>query len=153
MIISLFLSVYIIIFLLNKLRPLTLSWILLIYSVITSILLSLSNITWLFYFIILVFLGGVIIVVIFITSVCINKKLHLRTPFNPATLVLLIIMSIIVDYTKILNFPFSGISIGSFLYSFDNSLLLIFILITLLIILIAVVIIVKLEEGPLLKRL
>lgn len=94
-----------------------------------------------------------IIVVIFITSVCINKKLHLRTPFNPATLVLLIIMSIIVDYTKILNFPFSSISIGSFLYSFDNSLLLIFILIALLIILIAVVIIVKLEEGPLLKRL
>ena len=149
----LFLSLYIVIFLMGNLRPLTLSWILLMYSVLVSILLGLSRITWLFYFIILVFLGGVIIVVIFISSVCMNKKLHMDNPFNLIILRVLIILSSIIDHNKIVNSSFGGISIGSFLYNLDNSILLMFMFIILLAILIAVVIMVKLEVGPLLKRL
>ena len=101
----------------------------------------------------LVFLGGVIIVVIFITSVCVNKKLHLENSTSLSKLILIAALCVYLDMGVANNSNHGNLSIGIYLYNSDSMLILIYLLLVLLIVLLAVVITVKLEVGPLLKRL
>ena len=136
----------------SKLAPITLSLVLLLYSILTSFILGTLYFRWIFYFLMLVFLGGVMIVIIFISSVCERKKLF-SLQFNKQNIIGVLINMPLLGVIIMTNSQQSGISVGMYLYNTNNIVLLIGIITILLIILLAVVLMVNLEIGPLLKRL
>merc|ERR1739846_235111 len=101
---------------------------LIISSIIIGIICIKINLSRFFYLLVLVFLGGVIILIIYINTLAINEKFY---------------------FYKI-NFS-NSISIN--LYESINFLSLIFLILYLLLTLICVVKLVKFEYGPLIKRL
>ena len=113
------------------------------------------NSSWFFYLIVLVFLGGVIILIIYIRTLAANEKfISNYTIFNLIPLVILLIFSfIIINYyycNYILSERISSV-ISIYEISFYNFL--VFLIIYLLLTIVRVVKLVKFETGPLIKRL
>merc|ERR1712174_80157 len=129
------------------------SLILIITSLIIGIVVFKINTSLIFFLIMLVFLGGVIILIIYINTLAINEKFFfIKKNFSfIASAISLIIFFLMVKNT------FSKInysnSIRILIYENINIFIIIFLIIYLLLALICVVKLIKFEYGPLIKRL
>ena len=127
---------------------------LILSSIIIGVICIKINLSWFFYLLVLVFLGGVIILIIYINTLAINEKFFFYKISNKALYIIIFIFLFQIFYFKNLfwKINFSNyISIR--LYESINLLSLIFLILYLLLTLICVVKLVKFEYGPLIKRL
>jgi len=135
-------------------HPVTLAGLLLIVRLIGSVVLGLIGCRWLFYLLILVFLGGVIVVLLFIVSICANEKfIYNRLPFTGVSLAMVLLMLISLNSNGGPVERFSSYFIRLRLYQTDCGLVFIIFMLYLVLCLVRVVRIRKLEAGPLVKRL
>ena len=132
-------------------RPISLAILLISSAMICSITAGLLFSSWIFYFLILIFLGGVIVVLIFITSVCTNTKLR---PFiiNRGLLASLGFGWFLCSINIMVN-NYSNLNFCLRIYSLEGLLILVFLILSLLLCMVRVVNVVKLEYGPLVFRL
>ena len=135
-------------------HPIFFRIILIISSVMVGVICIKINLSWFFYLLVLVFLGGVIILIIYINTLAMNEKFFFYKIFNkPLYIAIFIILTQIIFFKNFyLKVNFSNyMSIR--LYESINLLSLIFLMLYLLLTLICVVKLVKFEYGPLIKRL
>merc|ERR1712088_59420 len=108
----------------------------------------------LIFLLVLVFLGGVIILIIYINTLAINEKFFFYKMKNKIFYVLIFALTLNFIFYK--NFTLK-INLSNFmsirLYNSMNILMIIFLILYLLLTLICVVKLVKFEYGPLIKRL
>merc|ERR1712150_157440 len=97
-----------------------------------------------FYLLVLVFLGGVIVLIIYMNTLAINEKFLFYKVKTKSAYFLMVLISIQILF-------YTNISIN--LYDSINMINLIFLILYLLLTLICVVKLVKFEYGPLIKRL
>ena len=100
----------------------------------------------------LVFLGGVIILIIYINTLIINEKIFLKKFFHLGFYLFIIFIFFIYKnyiFIKVNNRNFASIII----YENMNIFIILFLILYLLFTLICVVKLVKFEYGPLVKRL
>ena len=135
-------------------HPVFFSLILIISSIIVGIISIKLNLSWFFYLLVLVFLGGVIILIIYINTLAINEKFFFYKMKNKIFYVLIFALTLNFIFYK--NFTLK-INLSNFmsirLYNSMNILMIIFLILYLLLTLICVVKLVKFEYGPLIKRL
>ena len=124
-------------------------------SILSGAILIKINITWFFYLLVLVFLGGVIVLIIYISTLAANEKFFLSVDIiKRGVRVVVSLATAIVFYQKYAYAKISsGGIIASVLYEGPNTRLLVFLIFYLLLTLVAVVKLVKFESGPLIKRL
>lgn len=135
-------------------HPLTLGLILISSAVAIGALLALSRASWFFYLLVLVFLGGVMVLVIYMATLSANEKFSSipRLTVAPAFAARLPVL-------LILHFsPLGPNSSGNgapalFIYDYVQLPSLITLMAYLLLTLVCVVKLVKFESGPLVKRL
>jgi len=132
-------------------RPISLAILLISSAMICSIAAGLLFSSWIFYFLILIFLGGVIVVLIFITSVCTNTKLRLFI-INRGLLTSLSFGWFLCSINIMIN-NYSNLNFCLRIYSLEGLLILVFLILSLLLCMVRVVNVVKLEYGPLVFRL
>ena len=135
-------------------HPIFFSVILIFSSIIIGIICIKINLSWFFFLLVLVFLGGVIILIIYINTLAINEKFFFYKISNKFLYLILFIVLAQIIFSK--NFFFK-INLSNFiaigLYESINFISLIFLILYLLLTLICVVKLVKFEYGPLIKRL
>ena len=134
-------------------HPLTLAFLLMVVAIFTSILSCFMSISWIFYTLILVFLGGVIVVVLFIVSLCRNEqffynKFRWIKRFTFYLAVLLPLNIFLKDLER-----FSSYKVIVEIYEVDVRCVYLFLAITLLLCLFTAVYLRKVEMGPLVSRL
>lgn len=108
--------------------------------------------SWLFYLLVLIFLGGVIIIITYITSLAANEKAFKQggIKFLPVTIIpLWLFFFDDASASKLL----SSARLAKSLFEGEFSGILIFCFLILFLALISVVKLLKIEEGPLVKRL
>jgi NADH-ubiquinone oxidoreductase chain 6 len=132
--------------------PLPLSGVLLFTAILTARFSGILFSSWFFYFLTLVFLGGVMVIVLFLCSICSNKKILFLN--MPRLLPFILFPAFFLDTLNIkrifIKNSFSNPIILSLYQS--NSTRLLFVLIGgLILCLIGVIIITKLDHGPLLS--
>merc|ERR1711955_63966 len=102
----------------------------------------------------LLFLGGVIVLIIYMSTLSANEKFSPMVVTFPLFVLLALIMSITSNsLTQSFSNRVTSRSFMSQLYQHKNARLLLFLIVYLLITLVCVVKLVKYEEGPLSKRL
>ena len=135
-------------------HPIFFRIILIISSIMVGVICIKINLSWFFYLLVLVFLGGVIILIIYINTLAINEKFFFYKILNKPLYAIIFIILIQIIFFK--NFSWK-INFSNFisirLYESINLLSLIFLMLYLLLTLICVVKLVKFEYGPLIKRL
>ena len=135
-------------------HPISLGIVLIFYSLLIGVTTIIFSAPWFFYLLVLVFLGGVIILIIYISTLAANEK-FMRPKFpNP---VLFIVVMVIIRF-MLTNYNYSNkssynIRILINLYEYSNRSLSIFLIVYLLITIVCVVKLVKFERGPLVGRL
>ena len=132
-------------------RPISIRSTLLLISFCSAIVLGLNSRSWFFYFLFLVFLGGVIVLVLFIVRIS-SRVIITYSPIRVSYLPLIVLL-LSTTQTEIPNKSFSAVSINLNLYQIESTTTIIILIIILLVCLICVVNIRKLERGPLIKRL
>jgi len=135
-------------------HPIFFRVILIIRSIMIGIICMKINLSWFFYLLVLVFLGGVIVLIIYINTLAINEKFFFyKIKFKYLYLFIFIFLMQILFYKRsFIKANYSNfISIS--LYDSINSISLVFLILYLLLTLICVVKLVKFEYGPLIKRL
>jgi NADH:ubiquinone oxidoreductase subunit 6 (subunit J) len=134
-------------------HPLRLALSLIAACLLVSALLLKISTSWLFYLLVLMFLGGVMVVITYMSSLAANEKsLYSRQPKFIFWLLLGGLVILLLDIEKeavpTSSFNFAGGAYGlSFLPALVSSFLVLFLA------LVRVVKLIKLEEGPLVKRL
>lgn len=129
-------------------HPVIFSLILVFISLILSIFLGKLINIWIFYLLVLIFLGGVIVVILFLVSICSNEKFF-KISFKINFFILIFLLfNCFLSIINEINF-----NIIIKLYIIENVIRFIIFCLILLVCLISVVIIRKLEYGPLVKRL
>lgn len=140
--------------LLKLTHPISLGILLVSYAVILGIIICDLSISWIAYLLILVFLGGVIVLIIYICTLSANEKIFFKkTNIFIKSLILFFFFLIIFSERKIILFTSQTINSLRIIYERRNLLNLIGLIIFLLITLVAVVKLVKFESGPIIKRL
>lgn len=135
-------------------HPVTLAGLLLAVSLTGSAILGLIGCRWLFYLLILVFLGGVIVVLLFMVSICANEKFIFSGSRHLPLIVVLALLTLFRLNTRAgPTGGFSSYFIRLRLYQTDCGIIFIMFMLYLVLCLISVVRIRKLEAGPLVKRL
>lgn len=138
-------------------HPIVLAYFLVLYSIILSLFLSIAYTRWILYVLVLVFLGGVIVLIIYITRLAANEKIILIFKNFKLSLIFFFLFNLLLFSLKKeinLNNIFSNRS--NFITSLiENRSSLLYLLTTyyLLLVLMRVVKIVKQEKGPLVRRL
>jgi len=140
--------------LLRLTHPISLGIILIFYSLLIGRTTILFRTPWFFYLLVLVFLGGVIILIIYIRTLAANEKFIIPRPVN----YLIPIVAILVRTFLLSNYNYIvksslNIRIVINLYEYSNRRLSIFLIIYLFITIVCVVKLVKFERGPLVGRL
>merc|ERR1712212_1032302 len=140
--------------LLNLVHPISLGLVLIFYSLLIGVARIMIRAPWFFYLLVLVFLGGVIILIIYISTLAANEKFRAPTSFRVLILIFIIIGAsfTIISYNYRNKTSFN-INIVINLYEYSNGSLSIFLITYLLITMICVVKLVKFEKGPLVGRL
>lgn len=136
-------------------HPLTLAGALIIYAVLTSSVVGYISCSWIIYILVLIFLGGVIVLVVYITTLAANEKFILMKRYG-SHFVLGVVM--LVGIRGII--PLGGITMGlvpnrnivTVIFDSVNATLYMFRVLYLLLALICVVKVIKLEKGPLVIR-
>jgi len=135
-------------------HPISLGIVIIVISVIIGVYILNLVYSWFFYLLILVFLGGVIVLIIYIRTLSANEKFSPMVVTLPLFVLLALIMSITSNsLTQSFSNRVTSRSFISQLYQHKNARLLLFLIVYLLITLVCVVKLVKYEEGPLSKRL
>merc|ERR1711947_494 len=109
-----------------------------------------------FYLFVLVFLGGVIILIIYISTLADNEKFRIvkLSPENMRfTILIRLTLFILLKYKNIINYTRLNNTAVGILYESSNFTLLLCLIVYLLLTLVCVVKLVKFESGPLIKRL
>ena len=135
-------------------HPIFFSIMLIIRSIIIGLICIKINLSWFFYLLVLVFLGGVIILIIYINTLAINEKFFfykIKFKFVYVSL-FFIIIQLLFYKNNFIKINFSNY-ISITLYNSINSIFIVFLIFYLLLTLICVVKLVKFEFGPLIKRL
>jgi hypothetical protein len=135
-------------------HPISLGLVLIFYSLLIGVARIMIRAPWFFYLLVLVFLGGVIILIIYIRTLAANEKFRAPTSFRVFILIFIIIGAsfTIISYNYRNKTSFN-INIVINLYEYSNGSLSIFLITYLLITMICVVKLVKFEKGPLVGRL
>jgi len=136
-------------------HPISIGLILVLLSILRGGILIKINITWFFYLLVLVFLGGVIVLIIYMSTLAANEKFFLsistiKTGARGAAR-LAVGIGLYQKYASRKISP--GGIVASVLYEGPNISILVFLIFYLLLTLVAVVKLVKFESGPLIKRL
>jgi len=136
-------------------HPISLGLILVILSLITGAFLIKIRISWFFYLLVLVFLGGVIVLIIYIRTLAANEKIFFKVTNKMVIFTFLsLIILLFLFLEKNLKIKTSiGVIVAGSLYECSNISTLIFLIIYLLLTIVCVVKLVKFESGPLIKRL
>lgn len=136
-------------------HPISLGVVLIFYSLLVGRIRMFFSFPWFFYLLVLVFLGGVIVLVIYIRTLSANEKFahsyHNHSLFYFFTAYTLRIL-LFFEFSYALK---SGniLSYVRHVYSYSNSVLTIFLMRYLLLTMVRVVKLVKFEKGPLVGRL
>jgi len=133
-------------------HPLVLALSLITLCLILRFLIIKLSYSWLFFLLVLIFLGGVIVVIIYISSLAANEKSFFAPPIFLLLSPRLISLGLVLDSSQ----PYKIAS--SFLFAGDAyrpgfSLILFFCFLLLLFAIVCAVKLIKLEAGPLVKRL
>ena len=153
-----FISIVFILILLNRLvyvnHPISLGFILIFYALVTGLLSIILRNSWFFYLLVLVFLGGVIILIIYISTLSANEKFFLDNAGLPIMFVLFLSLSLIFyfEFNNRINISIKNCFISN-VYEQSNSRLTIILILYLLLTILCVVKLVKFEKGPLVRRL
>jgi len=135
-------------------HPISLGLVLIFYSLLIGRASIVFSIPWFFYLLVLVFLGGVIVLIIYIRTLAANEKFRLPKFSNPLRfLVLTGIMLVLPNISRLRFKSRQSINIVINLYEYSNGRLSIFLILYLLITIVCVVKLVKFEKGPLVGRL
>ena len=134
---------------LNSYHPISIAIILIRLALVLSFFLIKLRASWLGFIIALVFLGGVIVVLIFSVSICGNEKIIFSNKIN----IVILIPSIFLSRRMFLRRDLKGGQVANSLYQIDQIWGLSFIVFLLLLCIISRVKIVQLDFGPLVKRL
>ena len=134
---------------LNCYHPISIAIVLIRFALILSFFLIKLTASWLGYVIALVFLGGVMVVLIFSVSICGNEKII----FSKNIKLLVLLPSIFIPRRVFFRSDLKVSQIANSLYQVDQTSGLIFIIFLLLLCIVTRVIVVKLDFGPLVKRL
>jgi len=140
--------------LLDLIHPISLGIVLIFYSLIIGIISIIFSTPWFFYLLVLVFLGGVIILIIYISTLAANEK-FIIPKFNRYLIFILIFFMprfFINCYNYTIKSSFNSRIVIN-LYEYLNRSTLLFLIFYLLITIICVVKLVKFERGPLVGRL
>jgi len=135
-------------------HPIFFRVILISISLFIRVLLIKINISWFFFLLMLVFLGGVIVLVIYINTLSINEKFFIKN-FSFIDLSYFRFLFLILMFLKkntIIKINYSNF-IPAMLYENINFYVIIFLIVYLLLTIICVVKLIKFEYGPLIKRL
>ena len=101
-------------------HPITLGVILIFYSLILRIISIILSRSWIFYLLILVFLGGVIILIIYIRTLSANEKFSNKNNTN-IIFIIIFLLTILLNSNFINNsFIFINYNFINHLYSFLN---------------------------------
>ena len=135
-------------------HPVRMAGLLIVIALITSIFLGKLIVSWIIYLLALVFLGGVIVVLLFMVSVCANEKFFYYSKKRLGPVILLtLILSIPLRKTTLLREGLSGIRVPLVLYQSEGAFGFVLFISILVLCMLRVVKISKLESGPLVKRL
>ena len=135
-------------------HPVNIAGILILIALLRSLFLGKLIIRWLLYLLALVFLGGVIVVLLFIVSVCANEKFFYKgnnTKFLRAAVWLL--GALAINKVSLMAEGISGVRLPLVLYQSEGIFTFILFMRVLVLCMFRVVKIRKLESGPLVKRL
>ena len=142
------------IFLIAQSYPISFALSLLLITLMSGLVLIKLNLSWLFYALVLVFLGGVIIIVLYITSLVSNDKIRPRpgpTLYGVAAVSCFLALLSPQINKIILVKRTSSFKRVSVLYQISSLPLLLFSVVVLLLCIISVIKLVKFESGPLVK--
>lgn len=136
----------------NVTNPLVLSAILVVISFLVGVMVIQIYRSWFFYVLVLVFLGGVIVLVVYMCTLCSNEKfgLNLYSMWSTGLAVTAILMIVPCFPARFDNGRPEGLV---HLYEYGEVGILVFLIGFLMVTLICVVKLVKFESGPLVKRL
>ncbi len=134
-------------------HPIRMAGLLIINSVVISFYLLVVTVSWLFYLLILIFLGGVIVIITYITSLAANEKLFISLEAKRIVFLIAFLLAAFPSaghqkLTQGRNFIFVKRA-----YEPIFLFLLIRRFIVLLLRIIRVIKLISLEKGPLIKRL
>lgn len=117
-------------------------------------LLGVHSLRWFLYLLALVFLGGVIVVLLFMVSVCANEKFYTVKVSKLARFWAIPLVGVLA-FNPVLNFTagFTGFQFSSALYERESAFSFILFMCILILCLVRVVGVRSLESGPLVKRL
>ena len=135
-------------------HPVRMGGLLVVAAVANSLFLGKLVSSWLFYILFLVFLGGVMVVLLFIVSICGNEKFFYSEGSNGIYYFLLIIARYLIINAEVGGgLSFTRLNLTLRLYQSEIALGFIVFMLILVLCLIRVVKIRSLESGPLVKRL
>ena len=135
-------------------HPVRIAGLLILIALTRSLFLGKLVIRWVLYLLALVFLGGVIVVLLFIVSVCANEKFFYLVKENLAPgVVVWLVAGFLISKVSILREGISGIGTPLVLYQSDGLFRFILFMLVLVLCILRVVKIRKLESGPIVKRL
>jgi len=140
--------------LLSLTHPISLGIVLIFYSLLIGATTIIFRTPWFFYLLVLVFLGGVIILIIYIRTLAANEKFLMPGSFNYLLPIIIILFRVFIlnNYNYAIKSSLN-IRIVINLYEYSNRRLSIFLITYLLITIVCVVKLVKFERGPLVGRL
>lgn len=129
--------------------------ILIAIALVGGILLMKIRISWFFYLLVLVFLGGVMVIIIYISTLASNEKFFLSTSLaNSLTAISILVVGLVsLKFKYLTSHTTVGIIASGSLYESGLMRRLIFIIVYLLLTIVSVVKLVKFESGPLVARL
>lgn len=135
-------------------HPASLAGFLIIVALLIRSLLGVYSLSWFLYLLALVFLGGVIVVLLFMVSVCANEKFYTAKAPKSISFVVIPLIGVLI-FNPILNFSrsFRGFEFSRALYEIERALSFILFMCILILCLVSVVGVRRLESGPLVKRL
>nr|UDF84429.1 NADH dehydrogenase subunit 6 [Phyllodiaptomus tunguidus]UDF84442.1 NADH dehydrogenase subunit 6 [Phyllodiaptomus tunguidus] len=132
-------------------HPLNLSIMLMLLCFFISVIMLKLSISWVFYLLVLMFLGGVMILITYMVSIASNEK-ALAFNLSPLIIFFLLFFFLMNDEHSTLKQSSTSLFVSPLMEK-EFSALLIFCFCMLLFALISVVKLIKLESGPLSKRL
>ena len=136
-------------------HPLTLAGTLIIYAVVTSGVVGYISCSWILYILVLIFLGGVIVLVVYITTLAANEKfIFMKGYGNYLALGVVLFISIrgIIPLGGATRGLAPNRNMVTVIFDSVNATLYMFRVLYLLLALICVVKVIKLEKGPLVVR-
>nr|YP_007026110.1 NADH dehydrogenase subunit 6 [Calanus hyperboreus]AFU88799.1 NADH dehydrogenase subunit 6 [Calanus hyperboreus] len=136
-------------------HPISLGLFLIILSLFSGMMVMKMNISWFFYLLVLVFLGGVMVLIIYMSTLAANEKFSFKMSGLVNTIMLALSGSLlfVMGMKSITGKMSMGVMVAGSMYECVNMSSLVFLMFYLFLTMVCVVKLVKFESGPLIKRL